>query len=69
MTSMRPEDATMPIFTASGRMSVKTLAICWARNSGVTSKIPCTPVVFWAVSAVIALMANTPFMVMAFRSA
>ena len=28
-----------------------------------------TPVVFWAVSAVMALMANTPFRVMVLRSA
>ena len=57
MTSIRPVDETMPILTASGRMSVKMLSSCWARKSGDTSKIPWTPVVFWAVKAVMALMA------------
>ena len=38
----------MPILTAQGRMSVKTASICWARNSGLTSKMPDMPVVFWA---------------------
>ena len=59
----------MPIFTASGRRSVNTLSSCKARNSGGTSKMPWTPVVFWAVRAVTALMANTPFMVMVLMSA
>ena len=49
-------EATMPIFTASGKMSSNTASSCSSKNSGLTSKIPCTPVVFWAVSAVIALM-------------
>ena len=69
MLSMIPADATMPIFTASGRMSVKTLVISCSINSGETSKIPCTPVVFWAVRAVMALMPYTPFAIMVFRSA
>ena len=59
----------MPILTASGRISVKTLSICSFKNSGDTSKIPWSPVVFWAVSAVIALMAYTPLAVMVFKSA
>ena len=50
-------DDTIPIFTASGRMSVITASNCCSRNSGDTSMIPVTPVVFWAVSAVIALIA------------
>ena len=69
ITSMSLLDETMPIFTASGRMSVKTMSICCPRNSGVASMIPVTPVVFCAVSAVMALMAYTPFMVIVFRSA
>ena len=66
---MSGAEDTMPILTAQGRMSVKTASICWARNSGLTSKMPDTPVVFWAVRAVMALMAKTPFMVIALRSA
>jgi len=31
--------------------------------------MPVTPVVFWAVRAVMALMANTPFIVMVLMSA
>ena len=58
-----------PIFTASGRISVKILSICCFKNSGDTSIIPVTPVVFCAVSAVIALMANTPFAVIVLISA
>ena len=69
ITSMSLLDETMPIFTASGRMSVKTMSIYCPRNSGVASMIPVTPVVFCAVSAVMALMAYTPFMVIVFRSA
>ena len=69
MTEISSFDATMPIFTASGRMSVNTLSICRPRNSGLTSKIPCTPVVFCAVKAVTALMANTPLHVMVLMSA
>ena len=48
---------TMPILTASGRMSVKIMSSCWHKNSGLTSRMPLTPVVFWAVSAVMAVMA------------
>ena len=59
----------MPIFTASGRRSVNTLSSCCARNAGGTSEMPWTPTVFCAVSAVTALMANTPFMVIVLISA
>ena len=58
----------MPILTASGRISVKTLSICSFKKSPVIpQKIPWSPVVFWAVSAVIALMAYTPLAVMVFK--
>ena len=69
MDLISPAEETMPIFTASGRMSVNTLSISCSRNSGVTSKIPWTPVVFWAVSAVIALIPYTPFAIIVFKSA
>ena len=69
MSSMRPAEETMPIFTASDRISVNTASSCSARNSGVASMMSVTPVVFWAVRAVMALMANTPFNVMVLMSA
>ena len=57
MTAMSGAEETMPIFTASGGMSSNTASICWARKVGVASKMARTPVVFWAVRAVRALMA------------
>ena len=63
-----PSD-TMPIFTASGRISEKTASSSCPRNSGETFKMLLTPHVFWAVSAVTALMPNTPFIVIVLRSA
>ena len=69
MTSMRGTLATMPVFTASGKMSVKTQSSCWARKSGVDSRILLTPVVFWATRAVTAVRANTPLAVMVLMSA
>lgn len=47
----------------------KIRSSCCARNSGVTSIIPETPDVFWAVSAVMAVMAYTLFAVIVFISA
>jgi len=69
MTAMRPEEETMPIFTASGKMSVKMASSSSPRNWGVASRMSVTPVVFWAVRAVMALMANTPLAVMVLMSA
>ena len=69
MTSMSPVEETMPVFTASGKMSVNTQSSWLARNSGVDSSTPATPVVFWAVRAVTALMAYTPLAVMVLMSA
>ena len=69
MTEMRPEEETMPIFTASGKMSVKMASSSSPRNWGVASRMSVTPVVFWAVRAVMALMANTPLAVMVLMSA
>lgn len=59
----------MPILTASGKMSSHTASSCCFKNSGVDSWTAMTPVVFSAASAVTALMAYTPFMVIVFRSA
>ena len=69
MVSMSADDDTMPILTASGKMSVNTASSCSARKCGVESKMSVTPVVFWAVRAVMALMANTPLAVMVLMSA
>ena len=69
MTSMSGAEDTIPIFTASGKMSVNTASSCSCRNAGGTSSTSVTPVVFWAVSAVMALMAYTPLQVMALMSA
>ena len=63
-----PEES-IPIFTASGRISVKILSICCPANSGVTSMIPCTPVVFCAVNAMTALIPYTPLAAIVLRSA
>ena len=60
---------TMPIFTASGGISSQTAAICCSRNAAGTGHISRTPVVFCAVSAVMALMPKQPSMVMVFKSA
>ena len=51
------ESVTIPVLIASGLISVKILSSCSAKNFGVTSIISVTPVVFWAVKAVIALIA------------
>ncbi len=45
---------SIPVLAASVPMSVMTLRICSRTNSGETSRIPCTPTVFWAVRAVMA---------------
>ena len=54
---------------AAGGMSSQTAAICCFKNSAGTGQMPCTPSVFCAVSAVMALMPKQPSMVMVFRSA
>ena len=47
---------TIPIFTASGNISSNIHSSSFARKSCVTSLIPYTPVVFCAVSDVMALI-------------
>ncbi len=51
-----PALASMPILTASAPMSSRTASICAATISAGTSWTARTSRVFWAVSAVIALM-------------
>ena len=46
MASISGAEATMPVLTASGKISEKTLSSCKVRKSGVTSRMPWTPVVF-----------------------
>ena len=60
---------TMPIFIASGKISSKIISNWLLTNSGATFTIPVTPVVFCAVSAVMALIAYTLFAVIVFISA
>ena len=69
MTWMMALLETMPIFTASGRMSVNTASSWAATNSGVASSTPVTPRVFWAVRAVMTLMAYILWAVMVLMSA
>ena len=59
----------MPIFTASGRMSSNTASIWAPTKAGFTSITPNTPVVFWAVSAVMTLSPNSWWAMMVFKSA
>jgi hypothetical protein len=47
---------TMPIFTPSTRMSENTASIWASTTSGSMFWMAVTPVVFWAVTAVITLM-------------
>ena len=49
---------SMPILMTSAPISSITTAICWRMKSGGTGITPCTPSVFCAVSAVIAVAAN-----------
>ena len=69
ITSTLFADGIIPVFTAPGTMSVTHARICSCKKSGVTSETAKTPVVFCAVSAVIALIAYTPCAVIVFMSA
>ena len=60
---------SIPIFTASTPMSVATWRTCSTMKSGGVAWTPLTPVVFCAVSAVIAVIPWTPQRANAFRSA
>src|SRR4029077_56745 len=60
---------SMPVLSASAPMSPNTTSICWAMNAGSTASTPCTPSVFWAVRAVIAVAAKAPMAVTALMSA
>ena len=61
--------ASMPVFTASRRMSDATASICAATIAGGTMETPVTRSVFCAVMAVIALAPYTPCAANVLRSA
>ena len=70
MDLISPAEETIPIFTASGRMSVNTLVDLLFQEFRCYLENPLTPVVFWAVSAVIALIPYTlRFAIIVFKSA
>ena len=48
---------SMPVFTTSAPISSSTTRICWRTKSGGTGCTPCTPSVFCAVRAVMAVAA------------
>ena len=60
---------SMPVFAASTPMSSKTASSCARANAGGASWTAVTEVVFWAVSATIALIPWQPSAANAFRSA
>jgi hypothetical protein len=53
--AMTSAECSMPVLMQSAPMSASTTSICCAMKAGGTSKMPCTPVVSWAVSAVTAV--------------
>ena len=69
ITSINEASDTIPILTASGKISVKTESSWAARKSGVTFIISFTPKVFCAVNAVIADIPYTPLASIVFKSA
>ena len=60
---------TIPIFTASGKISLNIQSSCFPNISGVESITPYTPVVFCAVREVMALIAYIPWAVIVLISA
>src|SRR5712675_507726 len=60
---------SMPVLSASAPMSLSTTSICWAMKAGSIATTPCTPSVFCAVKAVIAVAAKAPMAVTALMSA
>src|SRR5574340_21822 len=65
---MAAEDS-MPVLTAATSKSSKTASSCDAMMAGGNSKTSVTSAVFWAVTAVMTDMANTPLADMALMSA
>ena len=60
---------TIPIFTASGKISLNTASICDATTSQGISYTPKTPVVFCEVTEFITLIPKTPLAANDFKSA
>ena len=69
MASIISTEETIPILTASGNISVNTASSCELTCAAGISKMSKTPVVFWEVTEVIALMPYTPSAEKVFRSA
>src|SRR5690606_19153903 len=61
--------ASIPILMASIARSSRTVSICARTMPASTGQTRVTPCVFWAVSAVMALVPNTPCAANVFRSA
>ena len=57
---LTPGVGSMPVFRAAAPMSLSTESSCAASTSGGTACTACTPRVFWAVTAVTALMPKAP---------
>ena len=60
---------SIPVFAAWMPMSSATASICWRISDGGSSRMPVTPVVFWAVMAVTADVPCTPSAAKVLRSA
>ena len=56
MTVMNSGEETMPIFIASGKISVNMASSSAAKKESVAYRMSVTPAVFWAVKAVTAVM-------------
>ena len=69
IVSIRSALDTIPILTAIGGMSSNTASTCSASTRGSAFCTSRTPVVFCAVSEVMADMPNTPLAIIVFRSA
>ena len=62
-------ECNIPILIASGLISFEVNIICFEISSGAIETIDFTPVVFWDVTAVIAVIAYEPSVVTVFMSA
>ena len=67
--SMVALSCSMPVLIASAPISSSTTRICWRMKSSGMGSTPCTPSVFCAVSAVMAVAAKPPSAVTALMSA
>lgn len=68
-TSMVAAETSMPVLVAATGRSARTAAIWASTSSAGTGWTATTSAVFWAVTAVTAVVASTPRALMALRSA